>query len=77
MGSQLMNVMKRLVTLSGFVGMTTVVVALAGCSRRAELGPVADATAVKSIRDVLAAGKAASEGPVTTATTGTGWATLK
>ena len=48
----------------------------AGCNGRANLGPVADAASVKTIREAISAGKSGGAekkaGPV-----GTGWATLK
>lgn len=52
------------------------VVVLAGCSRREELGPVADAASAVKIREVLNTGGegGAAAGAVAT---GTGWATLK
>lgn len=46
-----------------------------GCDRPAELGPVADATAVARIREALGAG--AETGAAAEAVTGTGWATIK
>jgi hypothetical protein len=49
---------------------------LTGCTRSVELGPVAEAGAAKSIREVLFAGKAEG-GEKAAAATGTGWATIK
>ena len=49
---------------------------LFGCGGRVELGPVADAAAAKSIREVLLAGKA-DVGEQAAAPIGTGWATIK
>jgi hypothetical protein len=72
-----MEAMKQLITtirLAGVVAVTAMTVA--GCGGSAELGPVADASTAKSIREVLMAGKAEggeqAAGPV-----GTGWATIK
>jgi hypothetical protein len=48
-----------------------------GCDNRADLGPVANTTDAKAIREVLLAGKAESGGEATAAPTGTGWATIK
>jgi hypothetical protein len=50
-------------------------VALAGCNRSAELGPVADAGTAEAIRKALSAGDA--ESGQAAAPTGTGWATIK
>ncbi len=51
---------------------------VAGCQRADELGPVASATAVSTIREAFAGGAAASSGSASAvAATGSGWATLK
>ncbi len=46
-----------------------------GCSRPAELGPVADAASVDKIREAL--GGSGEQGEEAAAATGTGWATIK
>jgi hypothetical protein len=51
--------------------------ALAGCDRQADLGPVANIESAKAIRKVLAAGSAGGEETAVAASTGTGWATLR
>ncbi|HJQ80168.1 MAG TPA: hypothetical protein VJ828_09445 [Lacipirellulaceae bacterium] len=51
--------------------------ALAGCGRQADLGPVANIESAKAIRKVLAAGSAGGEETAVAASTGTGWATLR
>lgn len=52
-------------------------VVLAGCSRPASLGPVADLTAAKAIQETLTSEDAAAAATETAAVTGTGWATLR
>jgi hypothetical protein len=48
----------------------------AGCGSRAELGPIADASTAKAIRDVLVTAKAGGE-QVAAGATGSGWGTIK
>jgi hypothetical protein len=50
--------------------------ALAGCNSDSELGPVANATAARSIREALINTKA-DAGTKAAASTGTGWATIR
>jgi hypothetical protein len=63
----------------GFVVAAAVfVTAPAGCQRRVNLGPVADITTAKAMREALTSGAATAEGGEQAATpTGTGWATLR
>ncbi|HEX4413609.1 MAG TPA: hypothetical protein VH107_08270 [Lacipirellulaceae bacterium] len=69
--------MKRSFGTTSFVALFAVtLLALAGCSDRARLGPVADAASVKAIHEVLATSKSAA-GEQAAVTTGTGWATIK
>jgi hypothetical protein len=73
----LVEAMKRVLELHNLASVAVVAAAtLVGCDRSANLGPVADATAAKSIREVLFAGKA-DGGEKAAAPIGTGWATLK
>jgi hypothetical protein len=48
-----------------------------GCQRADELGPIASAGAIGTIRDTLASGSGDSGASTAAAATGTGWATLK
>jgi hypothetical protein len=76
-GSQSTNTMKRFFGISGFFTLLTVsLLGIAGCGDRTALGPVADASTVKAIRDVMVTTKAGGGEPAATAT-GTGWATIK
>ncbi len=53
-------------------------VALAGCDRQVNLGPVADAATVEAIRTALTKSDASAEdGEAAAAATGTGWATIR
>lgn len=54
-------------------------VAIAGCNRREDLGPIADAAASAKIREALTDGEdaAAANGEQAEVATGTGWGTLK
>jgi hypothetical protein len=54
-----------------------VILALAGCNRQLELGPVADAESADAIRTALTTASDAAGGSEATASTGTGWATLR
>src|SRR2546423_881887 len=72
----MMNGMKRILTWSGIATAAVLLPALVGCSNRAELGPVADASTVKSIRDVLVTSKGAG-GERAAGATGTGGPTKK
>jgi len=52
--------------------------ALAGCNRNIDLGPVADAATVEAYRTALVAtGESAEGGEAAAAATGTGWATIR
>lgn len=51
--------------------------ALAGCNRQADLGPVADASTVEAYRTALVATDESAEGGAAAASTGTGWATIR
>jgi hypothetical protein len=69
--------MKRYFTSIRSLGVIAVAATmLVGCNSSSKLGPVANATSVKAIREVLLAGKAEG-GEKAAAPTGTGWATLK
>lgn len=62
------------------LGATLAVIAVAavvGCQRPAELGPVANASASKTIREAFAQGGGEEGGDSAAVATGTGWATLK
>ena len=48
-----------------------------GCQRADELGPVASATSVSTIREAMASNSGAGSSGGAAASTGTGWATLK
>lgn len=51
-------------------------VAVTGCGEGVLLGPTADATTAKDIREVLSKGSKSDDGTQAVASTGTGWATL-
>ena len=69
--------MRRCCCNSGHWFAVFAAVALAGCDRQVNLGPVADIQTAKAMRTALTAGSTA-EGPAeTAAVTGTGWATLR
>jgi plastocyanin len=62
----------------GWVGIASIVVAAhAGCGRQVNLGPVADLSTAKAMREALTGGKAAEGTEEAAAATGTGWATLR
>src|SRR4051812_46666721 len=50
---------------------------LAGCNQRVDLGPVADVTSAKAIREAFASKAAAGGEKAAAKPTGTGWATLR
>jgi hypothetical protein len=73
----MIDAMKRILTLNSLAALLIVLApVLAGCGSRAELGPVADASSMKAIREVLVTTKTAGADQAAAAT-GTGWATLK
>jgi len=73
----MIDAMKRILTTNCWIALATVSVAVtAGCGSRAELGPIADASAAKAIRDVLVTAKAGGA-QAAAGVTGTGWGTIK
>jgi plastocyanin len=62
---------------SSIVAAAVLLTAPAGCQRQVNLGPVADITTAKAMRDALTGGAAAEGSEEAAASTGTGWATLR
>jgi len=73
-----LNAMRRIIQrVTGLVGVAALAaVVFSGCEKHVNLGPVADVTSAKAIREALASGKAQGESKQA-APTGTGWATLR
>src|SRR5262245_35011959 len=69
--------MKRLSIINvSFFTVTLSALALTGCGRSADMGPVANLSDADAIRKVITAGKAEG-GEKAAAVTGTGWATIR